>query len=280
MQKNKHYILRTILVLFLLSFSSVGAKNLTLVLDPGHGGPRPGCVYTYNGKTIVERDLTLKIAKYLKNELQKYKTPKDEKVMVHLTRNNNTCPDLEQRILIAKNKKASALVSLHINASSNKDANGCMVLVTHSNYHNLYNKEHNMGKSIIKELNNAGVKTAKLYNTSAKNAGLLRKLSDDGSKYPNGDTTDWYGIVRHGVNHKIPSVLVEHAFLSNKSDYEKFLSSDEKLKKLAVADAKGIAKYYKLKPKADNKKEKAAKSNKSQKKQSKKKNQTTNKKTK
>ena len=30
------------------------AKDLTLVLDPGHGGPHPGCVYTYNGKEVIE----------------------------------------------------------------------------------------------------------------------------------------------------------------------------------------------------------------------------------
>lgn len=250
-----------------LGFGVVSAKNLTFVLDPGHGGVHPGCVYSYDGKTILEKELNLKIAKYLKQELEKYKTQKGEKVVVHLTRNNDSDgPDLEGRVLVGKNKKANALISLHNNATLNSERCGCMVLVTHSNYRNLYKKEHNLARSIIKELNNIGVKTAKIPNATGDNAGLLRKLSDDGSKYPNGDTTDWYGIIRHGINYNVPSILVEHAYLSNEKDYRKFLSTDEKLKKLAVADAKGIAKYYKLQLKNNSKKKSATQSKKTAKK--------------
>ncbi len=237
-------------------FGAVSAKNLTLVLDPGHGGVHPGCVYSYDGKQILEKDLNLKIAKYLKKELEQYKTKKGDKVVVHLTRNDDSDgPDLEGRVVLAKNKKANALISLHNNATFNKDTHGCMILVTHSNFNKLYKKEHDLARSIIKELNDIGIETATIPNATGKNAGLLRKLSDDGSTYENGDTTDWYGIIRHGINHKVPSVLVEHAYLSNERDYRKFLSTDEKLKKLAIADAKGIAEHYKLQLKNSGKKE-------------------------
>lgn len=235
-----------------LSYGFVFAKDLTFVLDPGHGGPHPGCVYSYNGKTILEKNLNLKIAKYLKDELQKYKTGKNEKVVAYLAReNDSSCPTMLQRVKFAKKKNAKAFISLHINANGEpkNKSNGCMVLVTHSNYNNLYKEEHNLGKSILKELNNIGIKTAKISNAKGKNAGLLRKLATDGSKYPNGDICDWFGIVMHGVENKIPAVIIEHAYISNKDDYKKFLSSDEKLKKLAIADAKAIAKHYKLKAK-------------------------------
>ena len=42
------------------------------------------------------------------------------------------------------------------------------------------------------------------------------------------------------------TVLVEHAFIDSNSDYKAYLSSDEKLKSLACADATGIARYYQL----------------------------------
>ena len=51
--------------------------------------------------------------------------------------------------------------------------------------------------------------------------------------------------------HTIPSVIVEHAFLDDDGDYEDFLSDDDKLKALARADARGIARYYGLKSKKE-----------------------------
>ena len=39
---------------------------------------------------------------------------------------------------------------------------------------------------------------------------------------------------------------MEHAFVDDDSDFENYLSSDAKLKVLAEADAKGIARYYQL----------------------------------
>ena len=66
-------------------------------------------------------------------------------------------------------------------------------------------------------------------------------------KYPDNADADWYGIIRNGVLEKIPSVIIEHAYLDNKNDYDNFLSSDEKIKKLAIADMKGIVNFFKLK---------------------------------
>ena len=39
---------------------------------------------------------------------------------------------------------------------------------------------------------------------------------------------------------------MEHAFIDDPEDYQEFLSSDEKLKQLGEADAKAVAKYYRL----------------------------------
>lgn len=57
---------------------------------------------------------------------------------------------------------------------------------------------------------------------------------------------DYYAIIRGGVENDMLTVLVEHAFIDSNSDYKAYLSSDEKLKSLACADATGIARYYQL----------------------------------
>lgn len=48
-----------------------------------------------------------------------------------------------------------------------------------------------------------------------------------------------------------PGIIVEHAFVNNPSDCKKYFSSDAAIKKLGVADATAISKYYGLKLKTD-----------------------------
>ena len=53
-------------------------------------------------------------------------------------------------------------------------------------------------------------------------------------------------VINSSMKNGFPGVLIEHAFVSNSSDANNYLNSDAKLKKLGVADAKGIANYFKL----------------------------------
>ncbi len=246
----KKFVKSFVFIATLILLSATSVKGLNFVIDPGHGarsssGGSTGCVCTYNGKQIIERDLNLKISQYLKEELQKYKTQKNEKVNVYLTReSSNSGSSLCERVQMGVNKNAAAVISIHNNAHANpsNQQGGCMVLVTDSKASNLYEKEEKLAQSILKQLNQIGIP-----NSPYLKQGLLRKLSTDGSVYRNGNKTDWYGIVRYGIEKNIPAIIIEHAYVNVPNDYQKFLSSDEKLKKIAIADAKGIANYYKLK---------------------------------
>lgn len=243
-------------------------KNFILVLDPGHGCTQFGATRTYDGVEIKECDLNLKIAYYLKNFLEKYETTDGRKVKVYLTHNDDrTSPlILYKRVKKGISLNAEAVISLHNNAKSSKiPFSGSMVIVTHSHYRptgcrfeDLYKIEKNLGASILSSLKEIGIEhahradgiigTDKIIidpNYIYKN-GFLRRLSDDGSTYENGDTADWYGIVYHGISLGIPSIIVEHVYLDNPDDYYKYLSSDKKLYKLAKADARGIVSYYGL----------------------------------
>lgn len=220
--------------------NSTPPKPINITLDPGHGGSHPGCVKKISkDRIITEQKINYKIATYIKQELEKYRTESGGKVNIFLTRNENSCPTIEQRIKFAKNKESNVLISLHINASNGKSS-GCMAIATISQYNNLYKTEENLSKSILKELNNIGLK-----NWSGN--GIYRRKSSIGEKYPDKNDADWYGIIKNGILEKIPSVIIEHAYLDNKNDYDNFLSSDEKLKKLALSDTKGIVNFFKLK---------------------------------
>lgn len=236
---------------FVIGFPISSVSSLTIVLDPGHGGNSSGCCYKYNNDTVKEKDLNYKIASFMKNELSKYKSKDGKKVNVHLTHNNLSNPTISERIDSAVKVKADVLISLHNNASPSSDCNyrGAMALVTGSNFNNKYKIEEKLAKCILNELNKIGLQIQSKDNIlgKAKNTGgLLRRLSDDKTTYPNGDTTDWYGIVRQGILKNVPSILIEHAYLSNEKDYTEFLSTDNKLKLIAKANTTALAKYYGL----------------------------------
>ena len=247
---------------FLWFVFSSQTRALNIVLDPGHGGKSPGCAYRYDGKEFIERDLNHKMAQMLKKELSRYKTKDNGKIGVYVTCKRNQNPSLYERVQFGKKHNADLFLSMHLNASTDRRRKGAMVLVTHSHYepnsgqngknkkrkNDLYAREEKLAKTIIRNLNNQGVSIPRDVKSSQAElkGGLLRRPSDDGDKYPNGDASDWYGIVRNGVRNGILAVLVEHAHLSNSDDYYNFLSSDEKLQKLVRADALSIAQYYGL----------------------------------
>lgn len=212
--------------------------SIIILLDPGHGAPGSGAAAEYEEGVICEEEINLQIAEYVKEELETYKG-----VSVFLTRDGAYDVDLERRTMLGVEKGADALISLHNNAEGPFAPydNGCTVLTARGQYRKgLATKGQELGVCILQELEAAGV----------ENQGLLFRDSTNGEVYPNGETADYYAIIRNGMKHKLLSVIVEHAFLDSDSDYESFLSTKDKLRKLALADARGIAAYFKLK-KAD-----------------------------
>ena len=88
-----------------------------------------------------------------------------------------------------------------------------------------------VGTNILMQLKNLGI----------YNRGLVKKSSQDNTLYPNGELADYYGIVRYGVENNVPSMIVEHCFISSNSECEQFLSSDAKLQAIAQADARAAS---------------------------------------
>ncbi len=215
--------------------TSEKAGNLIVVIDPGHGGYDPGAVGVNGAK---EKDLTLKIAKYCKEELEKYSG-----VTVYMTRttdtglspSNNLSDDLKKRVEYAKGKKADVLVSMHLNSTGLGTAHGAEVYYPNANYNPGVGSEgKNLASKIQKELVGLGL----------TDRGIKIRNSGTNTLYPDGSLQDYYALIWQSKRAGFPAIIVEHAFIDNTSDYNKYLSSDEKLKALGIADAKGIAEAY------------------------------------
>ena len=212
--------------------------NIVVVLDPGHGGSDSGA----SGNGLREKDLTLKIAQYAKQELEKYAG-----VTVYLTRTSDGYVGLKDRATYAKSVNADIFVSLHINSNKSTSPNGAGIYYPNRNYNASFSDIGNgLATKIISKLTALGLNTWR-----SDVGGIIRedecKDPDEEYMYPDGSHGDWHSVIRNCKKEGIPAILVEHAFISNASDASNYLSSDEKLKKLGVADAQGIAEYYNLK---------------------------------
>ena len=199
--------------------TSAAGKTVNIVIDPGHGGEGDtGHGAQYNG--MSEKELTMKVATALKNELEKY-----DNVNVYLTRTTDTKLGLEDRAEIAKSVGADFVYSIHFNASAAHEFYGSEVWT--SAFGEYYQAGCNFGQIMAGEWSSLG-----LYQKGTKS-----KIGKQGQ--------DYYGIIRHCVARNIPCVILEHAYLDHGYDVPKVKSYDF-LNKLAVADATAIAKYFKL----------------------------------
>ena len=198
-------------------------------LQSAHGGSDSGAT-AFGAK---ESDLTLKIAQYCKEELAKYD------VNVVMTRTTDTrlseeaAMDLKNRVEVAKKAGASYFISIHINSAQNSAAHGAEVYYPNtSGNKNLSTNGQNLAKAIQKQLTALG-----LYDRGIK----IRNYTDGTtSSNPNSSDQDYYGVIRYAKQANITGLIVEHCFISNKEEFDKYLGSDAKLQQLGIADAKGI----------------------------------------
>lgn len=210
-------------------FSRHATGGMTICLDPGHGGSDSGAT-AFGAK---ESDLTLKIAQYCKEELSKYD------VNVVMTRTTDTrlseeaAMDLKNRVEVAKKAGASYFISIHINSAANSAAKGAEVYYPNtSGNKNLSSNGQNLAKAIQKQLTALG-----LYDRGIK----IRNYTDGTtSSNPNSSDQDYYGVIRYAKQANITGLIVEHCFISNKEEFDKYLGSNAKLQQLGIADARGI----------------------------------------
>lgn len=240
------------------------ANNMTIVLDPGHGGDDVGAI-AINGS--YEKDMNLKIARYLKEYLSEY--PDVNVILAHNGLSKGT-QDIYARAMIARDNKADLLVSIHLNSIEDSDVNGAEIYVTADKSCSKYNKEMTaLGNKVLKNLSKIGIQSRGVRTKQISG-------EDPSDVYNTGTIADYYGIIRYamrgtaidwGVTQKIvngekipvdasmsadvkngegvSTILIEHCYISSNKDI-KYADSDSDLKKLAKADADAIIEQYGL----------------------------------
>lgn len=192
-------------------------KPLVVVIDPGHGGENLGGEY----EDYTEKDMTIVVAKAMKEELEKY-----EGVTVYLTRNGDQELDLDERCEFAERVGADFLFCLHFNLSE---------------HHTLFGAEcwvSAFGENYSKGYSFASVEMDMLQELGLYSRGIKTRISKRGNE-------DYYGIIRHAVERDIPCVLIEHCHLDQEND-QPFYDHDGKLKNFGRLDATAAAKYFQL----------------------------------
>lgn len=205
---------------------------ITIELDPGHGGIDAGASGKAFGQKITEKSVNLKIAKYLKEELEQ-----NPQFKVYLTRESDKKVELEQRVEKAVKDQADMFISLHNNAKGPNAEydHGCTVITPTGYYRkNLADQSQLLGCYLLESLSGFGI----------ENRGLLIRTSQTNTRYPNGKLCDYYNVIKNCVYHKLPGVLIEHSFIDHEKECEERLASDEKLRVLAQKDAEAIFAYY------------------------------------
>lgn len=130
-------------ILLLISWGTLNAQNITIMIDPGHGGSDPGHLSS-NKSHLKEKELNLLIAKkfgtYLKEKLSN--------VTILYTRTDDSFPSLDQRVEMANTKKVDYFISIHCNANANKSIHG-----TESHVHDMSaSKSVKLAREFEKEL--------------------------------------------------------------------------------------------------------------------------------
>ncbi len=191
----------------------------TVIIDAGHGGFDGGAV-TDDG--TPEKDINLKIALYLDEELKKlgFKTV--------LTRNEDTSlesdglnttrqkktSDIHNRLSLADSYNNALLISVHQNHFTDSKYHGCQMF---------YSPGNSEQSSILAQT----LQTSVISEVQPDNTRQIKECSS--SVY----------LIYHSKN---PAVLAECGFLSNSLEAEN-LKNNEYQMKIAKALAKGIAEY-------------------------------------
>lgn len=173
----------------------------------GHGGSDPGAV----ANNLKEKDLNLKIATACRDELESYG------IKVKLSRTKDENDTIESEISECNKFSPDLALDIHNNAGG---GDGAEVY-----YYSGGGTSKTLAKNILSEIVALG----------QNSRGIKLKLNKNG--------TDYFGFIREVA---APSVIVECAFVDNKTDV-KIIDSATEQKAMGKAIAKGVLKTLGIK---------------------------------
>lgn len=216
-----------------------------VVIDPGHGGKDPGCI---GRRGVQEKEVVLDVCRRLKDLVESHQS-----LDAVLTRDSDIFIPLEDRTVIANQKRADLFISVHANAFPNRRR--CGVQSFYLNF--------SQDPSVIKT-------AARENATSTKNIGemmdAIKKIAQNSKIVESKDLAEkiqrnlvqclsqqYNNVEDLGVNGgpywvliggQMPSILVEISHLSNPME-EKRLNTKSYRQRIAQGIYQGILQYIK-----------------------------------
>lgn len=229
-------------LLFSLLFLTQLTQAKVVLIDPGHGGEESGAVGHLDAKKsrkIFEKDLSLRLAKKIKDELSK-------STSAYLTRSLDRAVSLQERADLADLVKADLFLSIHFNSSPNVKSHGFELYyldnnsgvaankVERSENLNLKGEELMVNQIlvdlVIQQTVHHSKELASLVHAKVKPVIKQSKIDDRGIKP---------GLFYVLALSKRPGLLVEVGFVSNPGELRK-VNDDKFLDSMAKAISSGV----------------------------------------
>jgi len=197
--------------------SPVRKPRVRVMIDPGHGGKDPGAI----GRSgLKEKDVVLEIARRIREKLSR-----SGEFDVRMTRDEDVFIPLEERTAMANKGGVDIFVSIHINSSRNRRAEGFSTYVLSrgaSNREDLELAARENGvpvaklqgvKFIVDDMFTGARKNESLRLAKTVNDAVVRNVS---TRYPGAQNiglkqAPFYVL----VGARMTAVLVEASFISN-----------------------------------------------------------------
>ncbi len=230
---------------FLLLILMVSSQAKVVLIDPGHGGEESGAVGKLDEKgtrKIFEKDLSLRLAKKIKEELSKHTT-------AYLTRSLDRLVSLQERADLADLVKADLFLSIHFNSSPNTKSHGFELYYLDNNSNvatqkveraenlNLKGEELIVNQILVDLVVQQTVHHSKQLSTYVheKVKPVIKKnhIEDRGIKP---------GLFYVLALSKRPGLLVEVGFVSNRHELKK-VNEDRFLDEMAKAISSGVVAF-------------------------------------
>ena len=222
----------------------LGLGIQTVMIDAGHGGKDPGAA----ANSLKEKELTIALAKKIGSLLQK----KGFKVVY--TRTGDTYIAVQERPVLANEHKVDLFVSVHINANTTKTIRGLEIYyldtAQSSRAKEVAARENAVARSQVSDLQfiltdltlNAKMAESKSLANSVRKSILATTKKAKFSLPDNGVRSAPFYVL---MGAKMPAILVESAYITNKNDVS-MLKSDKFLTAQAEGIVQGILNYKKM----------------------------------
>jgi N-acetylmuramoyl-L-alanine amidase len=232
-------------IFFFLVLSSQLSLAKVVLIDPGHGGEESGAVGHLDlrqKRKVFEKDLALRLARKIKEELSKSTT-------TYLTRSLDRAVSLQERADLADLVRADLFISIHFNSSTNSQSQGFELYYLDNN--------SNVATQKVERAENLNLKGEELIvnqilvdlvvqQTVTHSKDLAKKVHEKIRPVIKAHKMEDRGI-KSGLFYvlalsKRPGLLIEVGFISNPSELKR-INQENFLNSMAKGITEGIKSY-------------------------------------